>query len=124
MASGTFEPKGCPLAAADADGGEGALAAGFAELVEGGEHEAGTGGTDRVAEGDGSAAAVEFLGGDFHRRGIEPAAGGIPQGGEHGEHLGGEGLDDLDEIRVGGRAAAARRRHRTGWPRARRTSVH
>src|SRR6187402_2512599 len=54
MASGTFEPKSGTLAAADAKSGEGALAAGFAKLLEGGEHQSRAGRTNRMAEGDGA----------------------------------------------------------------------
>src|SRR6187431_812781 len=96
MASGAFEPKRGTLPATDTEGDERALAAGFAKLVEGGEDEAGTGGSDRVAEGDGATAAVKFFQRHFAR-----------QRRENREHLGGEGFVDLDEVCLVQRTSAA-----------------
>ena len=88
------------MAAADAECSEGAFPAGFAELVEGGEDEARAGCPDGMAEGDGTAAWVDFFRRNVVSREIQLMSLGGSQRGEDSKSLSGEGFVELDEIRV------------------------
>jgi hypothetical protein len=78
-----FEDESEALAHSDAEGGDAHAAAPTGELVGGGPGEAGAGGAERVAEGDGAALRIEY-------RGIE-----LGPLGDASEYLGGEGLVQL-----------------------------
>src|SRR5215469_17720806 len=84
-ASCPLEDGGDALAAADAHGDQGVVAAGAVQFVQRLDGQDRSGGADRVAEGDAAAVGVGLV-----RR--QPELSG------HGERLGGEGLVQLDHV--------------------------
>jgi hypothetical protein len=82
-----LDDHGDAVAAAEAEGGDAALAAGAVELVDEGGEDAGAAAADGVAQGDAAAADVEF--GFVHTEFLDVA-----------EDLGGEGFVDFEEIDV------------------------
>ena len=95
---GGLEQSGDALAAADAEGDQGSASASGAQLTQGGEDEAGSGGSDGMTEGDGSTRRIEAAGFDLSEWALKASAAsgdGIAQGAKNGEDLGREGFIDL-----------------------------
>src|SRR3990172_11741206 len=85
--SDALEGHGHGATTTEAEGGEAMTASARGEFVEQGGHDARAAGADGVSQGD--RAAV-----DVHLRPVEAELAAV------GQHLGGEGLVDLDEVKV------------------------